>query len=178
MDAVLGLELCGDDFDSVRNRLIIELFYQTGIRVSELISIKVEDIDFVQKNISIIGKRNKQRLIPIGKRLIEEINNYIALRDEKVKENGFLFVNTKGERLYREKVYGIIRSQMSKVSSLQKKSPHVLRHTFATTMLNNGADLNAVKTILGHSSLAATEIYTHATFEQLQSIYKQSHPRG
>ena len=179
MEEVLGVELSEDDFETVRNRLIIEFFYQTGIRVSELISIKDVDVDFVQKNISIIGKRNKQRLIPIGNGLIDEMNRYIALRDENVGvKTGFLFVNTKGGQLYREKVYRIIRSQMSEVSSLQKKSPHVLRHTFATAMLNNGADLNVVKTILGHSSLAATEIYTHATFEQLQSIYKQSHPRG
>ncbi|MBO5974132.1 MAG: tyrosine-type recombinase/integrase [Paludibacteraceae bacterium] len=179
MEEVLDVELGEDDFETVRNRLIIEFFYQTGIRVSELISIKDVDVDFVQKNISIIGKRNKQRLIPIGNGLIDEMNRYIALRDENVGvKTGFLFVNTKGSQLYREKVYRIIRSQMSEVSSLQKKSPHVLRHTFATAMLNNGADLNVVKTILGHSSLAATEIYTHATFEQLQSIYKQSHPRG
>lgn len=179
MEAVLNMETNSDDFEGLRNRLIIELFYQTGIRVSELISIKDTDIDFVLESVSIIGKRNKQRIIPLGKNVLDEIKKYMNARDAKIKSTCvFLFVNEKGEKLYREKIYRITKSSMSEVSSLQKKSPHVLRHTFATTMLNNGADLNVVKTILGHANLAATEIYTHATFEQLQSIYKQSHPRG
>lgn len=179
LDAVLEIELAEDSFEGIRNRLIIDLFYQTGIRVSELVLIKNVDVDFVLRNISVVGKRNKQRLIPVGKNILEAIKKYISVRDKVVKsECEFLFVNEKGEKLYREKVYHIVKLLMSGVSSLQKRSPHVLRHTFATTMLNNGADLNVVKAILGHANLAATEIYTHSTFEQLQSIYKQSHPRG
>lgn len=179
MEEVLDVKISGGDFEEIRNQLIIELFYQTGIRVSELISIQDADIDFVLESVSIVGKRNRQRIIPLGKSLLDEIRRYINIRDAKIGSRCvFLFVNEKGEKLYREKIYHIVKSLMSEVSSLQKKSPHVLRHTFATTMLNNGADLNVVKTILGHANLAATEIYTHATFEQLQSIYKQSHPRG
>lgn len=169
----------GDDFEGVRDRLIIEMFYSLGIREAELIGIRDVDVDAVGMTVLITGKRNKQRLIPFGKKLGESIAAYEKLRGEVVPERcNRLFVRENGEALYPMLVYRIVTKYISLVSTLTKKSPHVLRHTFATAMLNNGAELGAVKELLGHASLAATEVYTHTTFEQLQKIYKQAHPRA
>jgi len=168
-----------NDFEGTRDKLMIEMFYTLGIRLSELIGIKDTDIDLSKETVIITGKRNKQRLLPFGNRLRNVVSGYMKMRDEVVPDqSGNFFVRENGEKLYPMLVYRIVNKYITMVSSLSKRSPHVLRHTFATAMLNNGAELNAVKELLGHSSLAATEVYTHTTFEQLQKIYKQAHPRA
>ncbi len=181
MEALFSDELFSDDFEGIRDRLILEMFYMTGVRLSELINLKDSDIDFYQQNIKVLGKRNKERLIPIPKGLIDSIKKYLEIRNksiEVIEQNDYFYVTIKGKKLYEKLAYRIVNLYLGKVSTLQKKSPHVLRHTFATHMLNNGADLNAIKEILGHSNLAATQIYTHNTIEKLKNIYKQAHPRA
>jgi len=157
-----------------RNKLIIELFYVTGIRLSELINIKISDIDFNNNLIKVLGKRNKERLIPLASSMVGELRSFI----EKNPQNQFLFTNLDGKKLYTKLVYRIVKKYISKISSVNKKSPHILRHTFATHMLNNGADINAIKELLGHANLSATQVYTHNTIEKLKSVYKQAHPRA
>ncbi len=177
--AVLSEVITGSSFEDCRNRLIIDLFYETGIRVSELINIKDVDIDRYKSTLRVLGKRNKERQIPIGKNIQEALDEYIEMRaKEVVALDGYLFLRKNGQKMYSRLVYGIVRKHMSQVSSLTKRSPHVLRHTFASALLNNGADINAVKELLGHSNLAATEVYTHTSFDLLQKIYKQAHPRA
>jgi len=179
VDFVLKDVILGNSFEKNRDRLIITLFYETGVRVSELINIKDSDIDNYVCSLKVIGKRNKERKIPIGKDLLKLINEYIELRKKEVASNfPYLFIRKDGSKMYSRLVYSVVNKHMSQVSSLSKRSPHVLRHTFASTLLNNGADLNAVKELLGHANLSATEIYTHTSFEQLQKIYKQAHPRA
>ncbi|HBL72229.1 MAG TPA: recombinase [Bacteroidales bacterium] len=166
-------------FETVRDRLIIELFFQTGMRRSELIGLRDRDIDTVSGLIKVTGKRNKQRLIPFGDGLKRMLTEYQTLRDLVAPTNdGSLLVRPNGAPLYPQLVYRIIHTKLTHVATLTKSSPHVLRHTFATTLLNEGAELNAVKELLGHSSLAATEVYTHTTFEELKKVYKQAHPRA
>ncbi|MDR1729619.1 MAG: tyrosine recombinase XerC [Prevotellaceae bacterium] len=168
-----------NDFEGTRDKLMIEMFYTLGIRLSELINIKDNDIDLGRETVMITGKRNKQRLLPFGDRFKNAVSEYLMMRNEVVPDrSGNLFVREDGEKLYPMLVYRVVNKYITMVSSLSKRSPHVLRHTFATAMLNRGAELNAVKELLGHSSLAATEVYTHTTFEQLQKIYKQAHPRA
>ena len=168
-----------NDFQGTRDKLMIEMFYTLGIRLSELINIKDTDIDLSRETVMITGKRNKQRLLPFGDRFKNAVSGYLKMRNEVVpNSSGNLFVREDGEKLYPMLVYRVVNKYITLVSSLSKRSPHVLRHTFATAMLNNGAELNAVKELLGHSSLAATEVYTHTTFDQLQKIYKQAHPRA
>lgn len=169
----------GEGFAGVRDHLIIEMFYVTGMRRAELIGLRDEDVDFSSQVIRVNGKRNKQRLIPFGEELAEAMHVYIGFRDASVncRESSF-FVDEKGKMLSPGKVYHIVKENLSKVVTLKKRSPHVLRHTFATTMLNHDATLSAVKELLGHSSLATTQIYTHTTFEELKKAYKQAHPRA
>ena len=169
----------GEGFEGCRDHLIIEMFYATGIRLSELIGLDDKDVDFSASLLKVTGKRNKQRLIPFGDELKEGMLEYVNVRNEQVLESGgAFFVRKNGERLYKNLGYNLVKRNLSKVVTLKKRSPHVLRHTFATTMLNNEAELGAVKELLGHSSLATTEIYTHTTFEELKKVYKQAHPRA
>ena len=169
----------GEGFKGCRDHLIIEMFYATGMRLSELIGLDDTDVDFSASLLRVTGKRNKQRLIPFGEELKEEMRKYVDVRNEQIQnKSDAFFVKENGERLYKNLVYNLVKRNLSKVVTLKKRSPHVLRHTFATTMLNNEAELGAVKELLGHSSLATTEIYTHTTFEELKKVYKQAHPRA
>ena len=170
-----------DSFEGLRDRTILELFYATGMRLSELLNLKVQDIHFQDNTVKVLGKRNKERLIPFGNKLSELLTMYLGNLEKKFVEgtkNNYIFVTDKAEQLYPKAVYRIVRNYLDMVTTIDKRSPHVIRHTFATHMLNNGADLNAIKTILGHSSLAATQIYTHNSIEQLKLIYNQAHPRA
>ncbi|OJV31979.1 MAG: recombinase [Bacteroidales bacterium 36-12] len=168
-----------NDFARNRNILIIEIFYMTGVRLSELINVKVGDVDLGREELRVVGKRNKQRIIPLSKALCEKISEYQDKNKELIPDaNSFLFVKSDGKKMYPKLVYNIVCELMSQVSTLQKNSPHVLRHSFATGLLNGGADINAVKELLGHSSLAATQVYTHTGFGELYNIYKQAHPRA
>ena len=166
-----------DSFISFRDKSIIELFYATGIRRAELINLKISDFDFSQKIVKVLGKRNKERIIPLINSVIETIKKYIELRKNIQTEENFLFLTEKGKKIYPKLVYNIINSYFSSVSSKEKKSPHVLRHSFATHLLDNGADLNAVKELLGHEGLAATQVYTHSSLNELKNQYKIAHPR-
>lgn len=165
-----------DSFEGVRDHLIIELFYQTGIRSSELINLKIEDLDFSLNQLKVCGKRNKERIIPLTNQIIETIKNYLTYRIKANDSN--IFVTSKAKKLYPKLVYNIVNKNLSKVTTLSQKSPHVLRHSFATHMLNNGAELNSIKEILGHVNLSATQVYTHNTMEKIKLIYKQAHPRA
>lgn len=165
-----------NSIEGIRDQLIMTLFYQTGIRLSELINIKEKDVG--ENEIRVTGKRNKQRLIPLTPNLLNLITCYREEKNRLFGSRSYLILTDKGNKLYEKFVYRKVNSYLSLVSSKQKKSPHILRHTFATHMLNNGADLNAIKELLGHENLAATQIYTHNTFQKLKSIHQQSHPRG
>ncbi|MBQ4034477.1 MAG: tyrosine-type recombinase/integrase [Paludibacteraceae bacterium] len=169
-----------DDFEGKRDRILLEILYNLGVRESELINLKDCDFDFNRNTVRVTGKRNKQRYIPFGDRLKKDILAYVDDRNSEVGpvEDGWLLVRKTGEQLYPVLVWRIVEKYISSVSTLSKRSPHVLRHTFATAMLNNGADIDAVKELLGHANLAATEVYTHTTFDRLRKIYKQAHPRA
>lgn len=169
----------GEGFKAVRDHLVIEMFYATGIRLSELIGLNDGDVDFSSSLLKVTGKRNKQRLIPFGDELKGEMLKYMNIRNEAVlNRSEAFFIREDGQRLYGGLVYNIVKRNLSKVVTLKKKSPHVLRHTFATMMLNNDAELEAVKELLGHENLATTEVYTHTTFEELKKVYNQAHPRA
>lgn len=179
MDRLLDEIPFGEDFEGCRDRMILEMFYATGMRLSELIGLDDVDVDFSSKLIKVTGKRNKQRLIPFGNELEENLLIYIKVRNDAIPEREkALFVRKDGKRMYPLQVYRLVRRGLSKVVTLKKRSPHVLRHTFATAMLNDNAQLGAVKELLGHESLATTEIYTHTTFEELKKVYEQAHPRA
>lgn len=179
MDFLLDDIEFSNDYEGVRDKLILSIFYNTGIRRNELINLTITDIDFYKKNIKVLGKRNKERLIPLSNILVENIKEFIELRTDLFDvENNFLLLTKKGKQLYPKAVYRIVNKYLNYVTNIDKKSPHVLRHTFATHMLNNGADLNAIKELLGHVNLSATQIYTHNTFEKLKKVYKQAHPRA
>jgi integrase/recombinase XerC len=167
-------------FEQTRNNLIVDLFYTTGIRRAELIHLKISDIDFSGELIKVLGKRNKERLVPILPVLIERLLVYKSERAllESVVDLDYFFLTKKGVKLNESFVYRLINTYFSTVSDKVKKSPHILRHTFATHLLNNGADLNSVKELLGHASLASTQVYTHSSLSELKKVYKQSHPRS
>ncbi len=168
-----------EDFRGIRDKLIITLFYGAGIRLSELLHLKDSDFDTKGYMVRVLGKRQKERVIPYPRSINNLLFEYIEIRDRTIgAAPGHLLVTEKGVPVYEKLVYRVVRSKLGKVTSLEKKSPHVLRHTYATHLLNNGADLNAVKELLGHASLAATQVYTHTTFERLHDIYNQAHPRG
>lgn len=168
-----------DDWKGKTARLIFLLFYNTGMRLSELINLKQGNIDFSNHSIKVLGKGNKERIIPMGNELANEIKTYINFKKEIVNKNAeVLLINEKGKSLAPRSVYATVKQYLSLVTTIDKKSPHILRHSFATHLSNNGADLNAIKELLGHSSLAATQVYTHNTIEKLKSIYKQAHPKA
>lgn len=167
------------NFQLKRDQLLIEMFYQCGLRLSELINIKVKDIDFNRKEIKIHGKGNKDRMIPLSPSLLALINEYLLFVNEEFKNKfDHLFLTNIGEKLYPKFAYRIVNFYLENTTTLKKKSPHVLRHTFATHLLNNGADLNAIKELLGHANLSSTQVYTHNSITQLTNIYKQAHPRA
>ncbi len=180
MDILLDDIDFGNDYKGKRNKLIIEVFYNTGIRLSELINLKTVNININDSNLKVLGKRNKERLIPFTREFQNSVQDYLVIRNEKFPAGNedYLFLTDKGNKMYPKLVYRVVNRYLNLITTIEKKSPHVLRHTFATHMLNAGADLNAIKELLGHSNLAATEIYTHNTFEKLKSIYKQAHPRA
>ena len=169
----------GEGFVGVRDRTILEVFYATGMRLSELIGLDDVDVDFSAKLVKVTGKRNKQRLIPFGNELAEDLLIYNKVRNETFPEGTeAFFVRKDGKRMYPMQVYRIVKRNLSKVVTLKKRSPHVLRHTFATAMLNDNVELRAVQELLGHESLATTEVYTHTTFEELKKVYELAHPRA
>lgn len=178
MDTLLVSEMWGNTYKDVLARTIILTFYSTGIRVSELVGLNNKDINIITHEIKVTGKRNKQRIIPFGKELEEQIDTYQKLRNDEIGEQEALFVTAKGERITTAQVRTMVKANLAKVSTLKKKSPHVLRHTFATAMLNNKAGLESVKKLLGHESIVTTEVYTHVTFEQLKKAYNEAHPRA
>jgi len=167
-----------NDFESIRNKLIIELLYSTGIRRVELINLKESYIDFSDNQIKVIGKRNKERILPLLPSVKNTIKGYLLKRRDILYTDDVLLVTKKGKKLYESLVYSIINQYFSRVSTKHKKSPHILRHSFATHMLNQGADLNSVKELLGHSSLASTQVYTHNSLEELKKVYNNAHPRS
>lgn len=175
------IEETSTDFSSVRDLLMLEFLYGTGVRRAELIGLNHGDVYYVQRLIKVLGKRNKERLLPVNDKLLALLKHYENIKNKEGFSNNkdaAYFVTDKGERLYPSFVYRKVKMYLGQITSVEKVSPHVLRHSFATHMLNNGADLNAIKELLGHSSLAATQVYTHTSFEKLKRIYNQAHPRA
>ncbi len=167
-----------DSWEGKTERLVLLTFYHTGIRLSELINLPIQQIDFHYNQIKVLGKGNKERIIPITSELVQSLQEYMSERIMIPSEFNTLFVTEKGKTLSRSRVYKLVKLNIGKVSTIHKKSPHVLRHTFATHLMNNGAELNAVKELLGHSSLAATQVYTHNSIEKLKDAYKKAHPKA
>lgn len=180
LDMVLNQIIYKEGFEGVRDKLIVDLFYTTGIRRTELINLKIQNVDSSNKTIKVIGKRNKERIIPILTIIEEQIKKYLSERSsiQEVKESEYFFLLSNGVKLNDSFVYRLINYYFSNVSEKVKKSPHILRHTFATHLLNNGADINSVKELLGHSSLASTQVYTHNSLAELQKVYNSAHPRN
>jgi integrase/recombinase XerC len=167
-----------DDHVGKTERIALLLFYNTGVRLSELINLKESGIDWSYSHIKVLGKGNKERIIPVSQELLQELKAYIETKPPCKEEEAYVFVNAKGKRLQARAVYAFINRHLAQITTISQKSPHILRHTFATHLMNNGADLNAVKELLGHSSLAATQVYTHNTIEKLKEVYKQAHPKA
>lgn len=180
VEEVLQLLANETDFEGIRNKLIVELFYATGMRRAELVQLKLIDVSIDNKTIKILGKRNKERIVPMLPFLISSIINYLSERNklEVINDTNHFFLTTKGLKIYETLVYRVINSYFSRASEKVKKSPHILRHSFATHLLNEGADLNAVKELLGHASLASTQVYTHNSMAQLKQVYQKAHPRN
>ncbi|MDC1492734.1 tyrosine-type recombinase/integrase [Flavobacteriaceae bacterium] len=178
MFEALNLENFEDNFTGVRDRLIIDLFYTTGIRRIELIQLKISDFNINNKQIKVLGKRNKERIIPLIDSTVKIFDNYLNFRAELNSVEDFLFITNKGKPVYEKLIYRIINKYFNNVSTKVKKSPHIIRHSFATHLLNNGADLNSVKDLLGHSSLAATQVYTNRSIDEIKKVFAKSHPRN
>jgi integrase/recombinase XerC len=182
MDQLLEPKLDDSSYEALRNNLIIDFFYRTGVRLSELINIKINDVNLYNLTVTVLGKRNKMRQIPLTNKFKVLIQKYLVARSDFMKEKGtvhdYFFTENNGNQMYPKFVYRLVKIEISKVSTSKKRSPHILRHTFATTMLNHGADINAIKELLGHSSLAATQVYTHNSIEKLKEIYKQAFPKA
>jgi integrase/recombinase XerC len=168
----------GDNFSGIRDRTVVEFLYLTGMRRSELTGLRDADVDLSAGQVRVTGKRNKQRVIPLAAGFVKSLRLYIEARDGQGFQGGWFFVTDRGNKMYDKAVYNIVTRYLAMVTTIEKKSPHVLRHTFATHLLNYGADLNSIKELLGHASLSATQVYTHNTFEQLKKIYNQAHPRA
>jgi integrase/recombinase XerC len=170
----------GSEFQTIRNQLVLELFYGTGIRLSELMYLKESNIDARNQTIKVLGKRNKERIIPFGENLVKVIKEYVSIRNKEIekRDHGYLLVTETGRPCYPMLIYRIVKERLKDYDAVEKKSPHVLRHTYATHLLNKGAEINAVKDLLGHSSLAATQVYTHNTMEKLKKIFEQAHPKA
>lgn len=179
MEDLLDKQTWGQNFVEVRDRLIFVILYETGLRLSELVGLNDNDVDIFDRKIKVTGKGNKQRIVPFGDELRNSLVRYLEIRDSTLEHmQDALLVTENGKRIAAGKVQQIVKTHLSRVSSLKKKSPHVLRHTFATAMLNHGADIESLKQLLGHSRLSTTEIYTHTTFEQLKQVYSEAHPRA
>ncbi|MGM0612818.1 MAG: tyrosine-type recombinase/integrase [Bacteroidota bacterium] len=173
-----------DNFFGIRDYTILNLLYNTGMRVSELVKLKVQDINTGNRSLKVLGKRNKERIIPVNDYMMNTLKTYLQERDQFLLDKNvhpsenWLFLSSQGKKPYPKLIYSIVKKYLEQVSTIDKKSPHVLRHTFATHLLSHGADLNAIKELLGHANLAATQVYTHSTIDQLKSIYEQAHPKG
>jgi len=181
MNTLLDEEVSGDEYINVRARTIFILFYEAGLRRAELTGLNDADIDLEARQLKVTGKRNKQRIIPFGEEMAEQIRQYVRMRNERYgtqPPGAALLLNDKGTRMTDAQVYLLVRKHLGMVTNLKKRSPHVLRHSFATALLNNGAGLESVQKLLGHESLKTTEIYTHTTFEQLKRVYEEAHPRA
>jgi integrase/recombinase XerC len=178
LDQLLDLDMFGHDFEGMRDKVIISLLYGTGIRLAELKNMKPRDVDLIECTVKVLGKRNKERIVPYPRSMNGILSEYFKLRVEIAGNNQYLFLTSVGEQVYDKLIYRVVKKHLGMVTTMSKKSPHVLRHSFATHLLNNGADLNAVKELLGHSNLSATQVYTHTTFEKLKAIYNQAHPRA
>ncbi|GAA4239345.1 tyrosine-type recombinase/integrase [Postechiella marina] len=180
IETVLNQLNSADDFESIRNKLIVELFYSTGIRRIELVELKLDDVSLDNKMLKVLGKRNKERLIPLLPSVVKTVKDYIQIRTtlSHIEDSRILFLTKNGVKIYETLVYRVINSYFSKASAKVKRSPHILRHSFATHLLNQGANLNAVKELLGHSSLAATQIYTHNSIAELKKVQLKAHPRS
>jgi integrase/recombinase XerC len=176
----LSYKTFANDFAGTRDKVVVEMLFGTGMRLAELTGVKETDIDFYENTVKVLGKRNKQRIIPLNTELVQLLKSYIELKKSENFHNNSvtLVVTNKGTDIYPKLIYLIVQKYLSNISTQDKKSPHVLRHTFATSLLNNGADLNAIKELLGHANLSATQIYTHNSVERLKSIYKQAHPKA
>ncbi len=177
MDNLLDEFQFEESFKGVRDKMILELLYSSGIRLSELINLQLPDLNLIESQIKVLGKRNKERIIPLHQLLLKSVNSYLFEREKVALDNNFLLTDS-GKKMYPKFVYRKVNYYLGQVTTASKKSPHVLRHTFATHMLNNGAELNTIKEILGHANLSATQVYTHNTIEKLKNIYNQAHPRA
>jgi integrase/recombinase XerC len=178
MEQLLANLSFAEGWKGYTEKMVIQLFYATGMRLSELILCKETQLDISKSVIKVLGKGNKERILPISKKLAQELANYISEKPDVAKSNPHIFVTEKGKSLQARAVYSFVKFYLSQVTTLQKKSPHVLRHSFATHLMNNGADLNAVKELLGHASLAATQVYTHNTIEKLKEVFAKAHPKA
>ena len=179
MDLLLDTSFFSNDFTGLRDKAVLSFFYGTGTRLSELKGVKLSDLNLREQQVKVLGKRNKERLIPFPSEISTDLNHYMTIRNELFGDSScYLFLTDKGEPAYDKLLYRIVRKYLGMVTNMEKRSPHVLRHSYATHLLNRGADLNAIKELLGHASLAATQVYTHTTFEKLKKIYNQSHPRA
>jgi integrase/recombinase XerC len=180
LNELLDQDYFTDDFSGRRDKLIIELLFGTGIRLSELVGLEINKLDLEVKTVKVLGKRNKERILPVTITLTNLLTEYLTMRGKVVTNNNLqaLFVTDKGDAIYPKFVYRVVHKYLSLITTQDQKSPHILRHTFATALLNKGADINAIKELLGHASLAATQVYTHNSIERIKSIYKQAHPKA
>ena len=179
MNQLLDTSFFGEDFTGLRDKAVVSLFYGTGVRLAELKGVRIVDLNQHERLVKVVGKRNKERIIPYPEEVGSDLANYIKVRNELFGVfSGLIFLTDKGEPVYDKLLYRIVRKYLSLVTTMEKRSPHVLRHSYATHLLNRGADLNAIKELLGHASLAATQVYTHTSFEKLKKIYNQAHPRA